>query len=71
MSKYLVKVVETFEHTFLVEAESKEKVEDIVNRSPDGSCDPYDDIIDTEYVTREVTPNDDLDLYDEIEGKEE
>ena len=61
--KYLVKVREIFEHTYLVEAESKEAAEEIVIDNSDG-CDPYDDLVDTE-------PKDDetIEYYDECYPK--
>lgn len=71
MKKYLVKVVETFEHTFVVNADSKDEAEDIVNSNPNGGCDPFDDYVDREYVTRCVKDNDDLSLYDELDEFEE
>lgn len=62
--KYLVKVREIFEHTYLVEAESKETAEEITIDNSDG-CDPYDDLVDTVYETREPKDDEAIEYYDE------
>ena len=66
--KYLVKVREIFEHTYLVEAESKEAAEEIVIDNSDG-CDPYDDLVDTVYETREPKDDEAIEDYDECYPK--
>lgn len=66
--KYLVKVREIFEHTYLVEAESKEAAEEIVIDNSDG-CDPYDDLVDTVYETREPKDDEAIEYYDECSPK--
>ena len=66
--KYLVKVREIFEHTYLVEAESKEAAEEIVIDNSDG-CDPYDDLVDTVYETREPKDDEAMEYYDECYPK--
>lgn len=59
-----MKVREIFEHTYLVEAESKEAAEEIVIDNSDG-CDPYDDLVDTVYETREPKDDEAIEYYDE------
>lgn len=66
--KYLVKVREIFEHTYLVEAESKEAAEEIVIDNSDG-CDPYDDLVDTVYETGEPKDDEAIEYYDECYPK--
>lgn len=61
--KYLVKVREIFEHTYLVEAESKEAAEEIVIDNSDG-CDLDNDYTGAEYEVRELG-DEDPDQYDE------
>lgn len=61
--KYLVKVREIFEHTYLVEAESKEAAEEITIDNSDG-CDLDNDYTGAEYEVRELG-DEDPDQYDE------
>ena len=69
--KYLVKVREIFEHTYLVEAESKETAEEIAIDNSDG-CDLDNDYTGAEYEVRELG-DEDPDQYDECyaEGNRE
>lgn len=69
MAKYLVKVVETYEHTYLVEADSEEKARSIVESNSEG-CNTYDDFCDTDYLVREPNEHEDLSLYDECIDRE-
>lgn len=62
--KFLVTVVKTYEHTYLVEAESKEEAIDIVNEEHGGTCETTDSFSE-EYFVRIPDKNDDLDLYEE------
>lgn len=64
MAKYLVTVVETLEHTYVVEADSEEKAQDIVELNSDG-CDMLDDYCGANYFVREPGEHEDLSLYDE------
>lgn len=66
--KYIVKVREIFEHSYLVEAESKEAAEEIVIDNSDG-CDPYDDLVDTVYETREPRNGEAIEYYENITQK--
>ena len=61
--KYLVKVREIFEHTYLVEAESKETAEEIAIDNSDG-CDLDNDYTGAEYEVRDLG-DEDPDQYDE------
>lgn len=61
--KYLVKVKEIFEHTYLVEAESKEAAEEITIDNSDG-CDLDNDYTGAKYEARELG-DENPDYYDE------
>ena len=61
--RYLVKVREIFEHTYLVEAESKEAAEEITIDNSDG-CDLDNDYTGAEYEVGELG-DEDPDQYDE------
>ena len=66
MSRYLVTVKETYEHTYLIEADSEEEAERICNEESDG-CD-LTEPVDTEYDSVLVEDEEDLEDvdYDEI-----
>lgn len=68
MKKYLVKVTEMYEHTYLVNANSEEGAERICAECSDG-CDVFKDYSDTEYEAR-VPDGEDLSLYDVVEKGE-
>lgn len=59
--KYLVKVREIFEHTYLVEAESKETAEEIAIDNSDG-CDLDNDYTGAEYEVRELGDEDQISM---------
>ena len=67
--KYLVKTREIYEHTYYVEAESKEAAEEITIDNSDG-CDLDNDYTGVEYEVRELG-DEDPDQYDEccVEGR--
>ena len=66
MSRYLVTVKETYEHTYLIEADSEEEAEIICNEESDG-CD-LTEPVDTEYDSVLVEDEEDLEDvdYDEL-----
>jgi hypothetical protein len=63
-NKFLVTVVKTYEHTYLVESKSKEEAIDIVNEEHGGARETTDSFSE-EYFVRIPNKNDDLDLYEE------
>lgn len=67
MKKYLVTVIETYEHTYLVEAESPKDAENIVVNNSDG-CDVFEDYSGTEYEVREPD-GEDLSMYEFVESE--
>ena len=66
MSRYLVTVKETYEHIYLIEADSEEEAERICNEESDG-CD-LTEPVDTEYDSVLVEDEEDLEDvdYDEL-----
>lgn len=62
-NKFLVTAVKTYEHTYLVEANSKEEAIDIVNEEYGGTCENTDSFSE-EYFARRPNKSDDLDLYE-------
>ena len=66
MSRYLVTVKETYEHTYLIEEDSEEEAERICNEESDG-CD-LTEPVDTEYDSVLVEDEEDLEDvdYDEL-----
>ena len=66
MSRYLVTVKETYEHTYLIESDSEEEAERICNEESDG-CD-LTEPVDTEYDSVLVEDEEDLEDvdYDEL-----
>ena len=67
--KYLVTVVETYKHTYLVKANSKSEAEDIVMRNSNGCDSCGHDFCGTDYVIRLPKKEDNLDLYDVCEDR--
>lgn len=64
MKQYLVKVVETYEHTYLVDADSEEQAKDIVINNSDGCDSCGNDYCGADYIVREPNGTEDLSLYD-------
>lgn len=64
--KFLVTIIKTCEHTYLVGANSKEEAIDIVNEEYGGTCENTDSFSE-EYFAGRPNKNDDLDLYETCE----
>ena len=62
MNKYLVRVRETYEHTYLIEADSAEEAERICAEESDG-CDLSEEF-ETEYDSELVEDEEDLEDVD-------
>ena len=62
MNKYLVTVIEKYEHTYLIEADSAQEAERICAEEADG-CDLTEEV-DTEYISELVIDDEDLEDVD-------
>ena len=64
---FLVKVTETYEHTYLVEADNETQAQEIIEDNAEG-CNVFDDYCGSTLSVRLPNKEEDLSLYDTCEG---